>query len=61
MITLNNIVEEFQTFVDNNYFLNTFSYGSPSSVDLDKFTEYPLLHLVYTMRMKKRTVLIYTF
>lgn len=47
MITLNNIVEEFQTFVDNNYFLNTFSYGSPSSVDLDKFTEYPLLHLVY--------------
>tara|TARA_R110000772_G_scaffold32906_4_gene80295 strand:- start:6326 stop:8116 length:1791 start_codon:yes stop_codon:yes gene_type:complete len=47
MITLKNIVEEFQTFVDNHFFLKTFSYGSPASVDLDKFTDYPLLHLVY--------------
>ncbi len=47
MITLKNIVDEFQTFVDDHLFLKTFSYGSPSSVDLDKFTDYPLLHLVY--------------
>lgn len=48
MITFNNIVSKFQEFVDNHYFLKTFSYGSPADVDLDKFEQYPLLHLVYT-------------
>ena len=47
MITLKNIVDEFQSFADNHYFLKSFSYGTPASVDLDKFTDYPLLHLVY--------------
>jgi len=48
MITFNNIVSKFQDFCDNHYFIKTFSYGSPSDVDLDKFEDYPLLHLVYT-------------
>ena len=48
MITFNNIVSKFEEFVENHYFLKTFSYGSPADVDLDKFEQYPLLHLVYT-------------
>lgn len=48
MITFNNIVSKFQDFCDNHFFIETFSYGSPSDVDLEKFEQYPLLHLVYT-------------
>ena len=48
MITFNNIVSKFQDFCDDHFFIKTFSYGSPSDVDLEKFEEYPLLHLVYT-------------
>ena len=48
MITFSNIVDKFETFVENHFFLKTFSYGSPSDLDLDKFEQYPLLHLVYT-------------
>jgi hypothetical protein len=48
MITFNNIVSKFEEFCDNHYFIKTFSYGSPSDVDLEKFEQYPLLHLVYT-------------
>ncbi len=48
MITFNNIVSKFQEFCDDHFFIKTFSYGSPSDVDLDKFEQYPLLHLVYT-------------
>ena len=47
MITFNNIVSKFQEFCDNHHFIQTFSYGSPSDVDLEKFEQYPLLHLVY--------------
>jgi hypothetical protein len=48
MITFNNIVSKFQDFCDDHFFIKTFSYGSPSDVDLEKFQQYPLLHLVYT-------------
>lgn len=48
MITFNNIVSKFEEFCTNHFFIKTFSYGSPSDVDLDKFEDYPLLHLVYT-------------
>ena len=48
MITYNNIVTKFEEFVENHFFLKTFTHGSPSDVDLDKFETYPLLHLVYT-------------
>ena len=48
MITFNNIVSKFEEFCDTHFFIKTFSYGSPSDVDLEKFEDYPLLHLVYT-------------
>ena len=48
MITYDNIVSKFSEFVENHFFLKTFTHGSPSDVDLDKFEVYPLLHLVYT-------------
>ncbi len=48
MITFNNIVNRFEKFVEDHHFLRTFSHGSPSNVDLDKFELYPTLHLVYT-------------
>lgn len=48
MITFNNIVSKFEDFCEDHYFIKTFSYGSPSDVDLEKFEQYPLLHLVYT-------------
>ena len=47
MITYNNIVTKFEEFVKNHLFLKTFTHGSPADVDLDKFVDYPLLHLVY--------------
>jgi hypothetical protein len=48
MITYSNIVTKFEEFVEAHHFLKTFSHGSPSDVDLEKFEVYPLLHLVYT-------------
>ena len=48
MITFNNIVAKFQAFCDDHFFIKTFSYGSPADVDLEKFEQYPLMHLVYT-------------
>mgnify|MGYP003649730911 CR=1 FL=1 len=48
MISFNNVVDTFQTFVDNHFFLKTFGYGSSEDVDQEKETEFPLLHLVYT-------------
>ena len=48
MITFNNIVSKFEEFCEDHFFIKTFSYGSPSDVDLEKFEQYPLLHLVYT-------------
>ena len=48
MITLNNIINRFEKFVADHHFLRSFTHGSPSNVDLDKFELYPTLHLVYT-------------
>ena len=48
MITFNNIVERFEIFAENHFFIQTFSFGSPDDVDLTKFTNFPLMHLVYT-------------
>tara|TARA_R110000744_G_scaffold5263_4_gene18359 strand:- start:4969 stop:5916 length:948 start_codon:yes stop_codon:yes gene_type:complete len=48
MITYNNIVNRFERFVADHLLLKTFTHGSPSGVDLDKFEVYPALHLVYT-------------
>jgi hypothetical protein len=48
MITFNNIVERFEIFAENHFFIKSFSFGSPDDVDLSKFEEFPLMHLVYT-------------
>lgn len=48
MITFNNIVERFEDFATSHFFIKSFSFGSPDDVDLAKFTEFPLLHMVYT-------------
>jgi hypothetical protein len=48
MITFNNIVERFKIFAENHFFVKTFTFGSPDDVDLSKFTNFPLMHLVYT-------------
>lgn len=47
-ISYNNIIETFRQFVENHYFLKTFSHGSNEDVDQGKNTEYPLLHVVYS-------------
>jgi len=48
MISYNNIVETFEQFVENHFFLKTFSHGSQEDVDQEKNTEMPLLHLFYS-------------
>lgn len=48
MITFSNIVDRFETFVEKHFFLKSFSFGSPEDLDLDKFENFPLCHLVYT-------------
>ena len=48
MITFNNIVERFEIFATNHFFIKSFSFGSPDDVDLSKFQDFPLMHLVYT-------------
>ena len=48
MITFNYILERYRQFADNHYFIKSFSHGSPADVDLDKFTDFPLMHVVYT-------------
>lgn len=48
MISYNNIVETFEQFVENHFFLKTFSHGSQEDVDQGKNTEMPLIHLFYS-------------
>lgn len=48
MITLNQITKRFEEFAGNHFFVKSFSSGSPTDIDLDKFTDYPLLHVLYT-------------
>jgi len=61
MITYNNIVNRFERFVEDNAFLKTFTHGSPSGVDLEKFEVYPALHLVYTGATYDSTSKTYSF
>ena len=48
MITFNVIIERFKAFASNHFFIQSFSHGTPEDLDLDKFTKYPLMHVVYT-------------
>lgn len=61
MITYRNIVNRFEQFVSDHKFLRTFSHGSPSGVDLDKFEVYPILHLVYTGATYNTNQKVYSF
>ena len=48
MVTYNNLLNRFEKFATDNEFVRSFSHGSPSGLDIDKFELYPLMHLVYT-------------
>jgi hypothetical protein len=48
MITYNTFIQRFKDFADNHYFIRSFSHGAPEDVDLEKFNEYPLMHVIYT-------------
>ena len=61
MITYNNIVNRFERFVADHLLLKTFTHGSPSGVDLEKFEVYPALHLVYTGATYESTSKEYSF
>jgi len=61
MITYNNIIDRFEKFAADNQFLNSFSHGSPSGVDLDKFEKYPTMHVVYTGATYDSTSKEYSF
>ena len=61
MITYNNIVNRFERFVADHLLLKTFTHGSPSGVDLEKFEVYPALHLVYTGATYENTSKEYSF
>ena len=47
-ISYNNIIKRLNDFADNHFFLQTFSHGSPEDLDLEKYTDYPLMHVVLT-------------
>lgn len=48
MITFQNLVTKFEEFATNHPFVQTFTHGPASSVDLDKLETYPVMHLTYT-------------
>ena len=61
MITYNNIIGRFEKFVEDHFLLKTFTHGSPSGVDLEKFEVYPALHVVYTGSTYDNTSKEYSF
>jgi hypothetical protein len=61
MITYNNIINRFELFAKENQLIRTFSHGSPSGVDLDKFELYPIMHVVYTGANYENTSKEYSF
>lgn len=48
MITLNAIEQRLRQFAENHFFIHSYGFGSPDEVDLDKYTAFPLLYVVYT-------------
>ena len=48
MITFQNLVTKFEQFATEHPFVQTFTHGPASSVDLDKLETYPVMHLTYT-------------
>jgi len=47
MITFNNIITALENFANNHFFIKSFGHGNIEEIDLDKFTQFPLLHVIY--------------
>lgn len=48
MVTYNNIIDYFKNFADNHFFIQSFSHGNLEEADLQKYGNYPLMHVNYT-------------
>lgn len=47
MITFNNIITALENFANNHFFIKSFSHGNIEEIDMDKYSRYPLMHVVY--------------
>jgi hypothetical protein len=47
MITLENVIHRFRLFAQNHNFIQSFSHGQEADLDLEKFQNYPIMHVVY--------------
>jgi hypothetical protein len=47
MITFNNIITALENFANNHFFIKSFGHGNIEEIDLDKYTLFPLLHVIY--------------
>lgn len=57
MITYNGIIEYFSYVAKKHLQINSFSYGDIDEADLDKITEYPLLHVnLNNVSVEERTL-----
>ena len=61
MITLNAIAKRLEEFATNHFFIKSYSFGSPDDVDLDKFEDFPLMHVVYTGATYDERLKAYSF
>jgi hypothetical protein len=61
MITLNAIEQRLRQFAENHFFIHSYGFGSPDEVDLDKYTAFPLLYVVYTGATYDEGSKAYTF
>lgn len=48
MVTYNNIVDYFKRFAENHFFIQSFSHGNIEEADLQKYGNYPIMHVNYT-------------
>jgi len=48
MITFNNIITALENFANNHFFIKAFGHGNIEEIDMDKYTQFPLLHVIYT-------------
>lgn len=48
MVTYNNIVDYFKLFAQNHFFIQSFSHGNIEEADLQKYGNYPIMHVNYT-------------
>ena len=61
MITLNAIEQRLSTFADLHFFVQSYGFGAPDEVDLDKFTAFPLMYVVYTGATYEEGQKVYAF